>query len=198
MNTEDKGFLDTLAQEKIDADTDFQDSLDSLEEDEREQAIQEKRKEIIEQEFSSLKESSKKQEELANNYKIRAEKAEKAKKEDHTSKKEEDSDLSPKDLYALINAQVPQEDVEEVVKASKLLGKTVQEALNDDIVKTILETRQEFRKTAEATNTKQARPGSKKVSDDELLKKASAGDVPEKGSEEAERLFWAKRGGERK
>jgi len=110
---------------------------------------------------------------------------------------ESKTDITSRDLYALMNAKVEQEDVEEVVKAAKLLGKTIQEALNDDTVKAILRTREGYRKTAEATSTKSSRPGSKTVSVDEIVSKASKGEFPEKGSKEADDLFWARRGGRR-
>ena len=89
---------------------------------------------------------------------------------------------------------VPQEDVDEVIKAAKLLGKTIQEALEDPTVKTILETRGEYRKTAEATNKKTARPSSHSPSSREILEKAEKGEIPEPGTPEAEKLFLARRG----
>ena len=107
---------------------------------------------------------------------------------------EKKDDLSTTDLYALMNAKVPQEDVEEVVKAAKLLGKSVQEALKDETVKTILERREGYRKTSEATNNGTRRPATKTVTVDEIVTNASKGIFPEKGSKEAEELFWARRG----
>ncbi len=197
MNTEE-GNLDALIQEKLDTDLDFQDSLDVLNDDEREQAVKEKRSELRNQEYSSLIEKSKKNEELATNYKIRAEKAEKGKPKDvdeNTTKT--DSNLSTTDLYSLMTAKVPQEDVDEVVKSAKLLGKSIPEALADETVQAILNTRAEHRTTAKATNTQVARSGAKRVTDQEILDKASKGDFPDKGSDEATRLFWARRGGKR-
>lgn len=106
-------------------------------------------------------------------------------------------DLTTTDVYALMKADVPEEDIDEVKKAAKVLGISVVEALKDSVTKTILERRASLRKTAEATNTVTARPGTKKVSDDEILQEASKGNIPEKGSADAERLFWAKRGGKK-
>lgn len=120
-----------------------------------------------------------------------------AKPVDTTIEKKED-DLSSTDLYALMGAQVPQEDVPEVRKAAKLLGVSIPDALKDDMVKGILATRLELRTTANATNTSPARPGAKKQSDEALLEDASKGVIPEKGSPAAEDLFWARRGGKRK
>ena len=204
MNEDNKGSLDTLIEETLNADTDFNDTLTDMSDEDREIAISEKKSEITKQVYSDLEEKSTKNEELAKNYKIRAERAEgrnkPPKEEVDTSKKpdeKEKSDLSTKDFYSLVDAKIPQEDVEEVMKASKLLGKTIPEALKDDTVKAILEKRAEHRKTAEATNTATARPGSKKVSGAEITAKADKGDFPEKGSEEADALFWERRGGKR-
>lgn len=103
--------------------------------------------------------------------------------------------LSPKDLYALTAAQVHIDDFDEVVKAAKLLGKPIADAVKDPVVKGILAGRAEERKTAEATSTKPARPSQKKPDANEILRKASQGEIPQKGSNEAEELFWARRGG---
>ena len=113
-------------------------------------------------------------------------------------KKESKQDnLNPLDLYALMEAKVPKEDIEEVIKASKLLGKTISESLQDPIVQGILKSKEEYRRTADATATQSKRSGAKQISDDEIMRKASKGEVPEAGSEEANRLFWARRGGKR-
>lgn len=113
-------------------------------------------------------------------------------------KEEKKDDLSSTDLYALMNAQVPEEDVEEVVKAAKVLGKSIKDALKDDMVKAILAKRVEHRKTADANNVRPVRPGTKTKTDAEILAEAGSGKIPEKGSKEAEDLFWARRGGKRK
>lgn len=176
MNDEDNGVVDTLI--------DNEDIVLELDDDNGEEKT----------------DREKKLEEIARNQKIRAEKAEKEVKEAKellkTSSKPETKkeDLSTSDLYALMSAKVPQEDVEEVVKAAKLLGKTVQEALKDETLKTILERRDSFRKTADASNTKSTRPGAKTITDSDLLANASKGEFPAKGSPEAERLFFLRRG----
>lgn len=187
--------IDTLVNGKIEADTEFQETIAFLEDEEKEAAIATKRNEVLAQEFATLQEKAdraEKAEELANNYKVRAEKAEK-----HEKPKKEEGELGTKDLYALMSANVPQDDVDEVVKASKLLGKPIAEVINDPIVKTILQTRAEYRATANATSTTTARPSVKKMSDADILERANKGEIPEKGTEEAERLFWARRGGKR-
>lgn len=104
--------------------------------------------------------------------------------------------LDTKDLLALTRADVHEDDIDEVVDYAKFKGISVSEALSSDVVKTLLSNKKEFRKTAEVTNTGTAKKGSVKVTDDTLLKNLSDGKIPE-SREEAERLFWARRGGKR-
>ncbi len=103
-------------------------------------------------------------------------------------------ELSTLDIYALVEAKVPQADIEEVIKASKILGKTIPEALQDTTVQMILKSKAESRSADKASNIKTSRPSSKQVSDDEILAQANKGEFPKKGSDEAERLFWLRRG----
>lgn len=117
--------------------------------------------------------------------------------ETKSTPKSKEADLSTTDLYAIIKAEVPEEDLDEVKRAAKVLGVTVAEALKDPVTKGILERRQSLRKTAEATNTNTARPSNKKVTDEQVLNDLAKGTIPEKGSKEAEQLFWAKRGGKK-
>ena len=196
MNDGNSGALDALIQQKLEADTDFQATLESMSDEEKSTALNAKRAELTNIAFEEIRTKADKEAELARNYKIRAEKAERGEKGDGKATGSGD-DLSPKDLYALMQANVPQEDVDEVIKAAKVLGKPITEALKDSVVQTILKTNEEYRKTANATNTKVARPGTKAVTPAELQDKASKGDFPEKGSREAEELFWARRGGKR-
>lgn len=196
------GDLKASIQETIDGDAEFQSSLSELSDEDKGIKISEKKDELLTANYSSLKEKADKAEELANNYKIRAEKAEKGKKTDSdkgdTTPTKEGDDLSSKDLYVLMENKIPQEDVDEVIKSSKLLGKTIAESLKDPVVQGILKTRQEHRATAETTNTGKARVGTKSVSGQELLDNLSKGIVPEPGSKEAEVLFWERRGGKPK
>ena len=84
--------------------------------------------------------------------------------------------LSTKDIIAL--SKVDEEDIDEVSRVAKILGKTVSEALKDSTLNTILNVRKEERKTAKATQTKGGAPASK-VSGESLLKKAQQGELPE-------------------
>lgn len=195
------GELETLVQQKLDADTDFQNSLADLSDEEKTEKLNAKRSEILENEFGSLREKSSKNEELANNYKIRAEKAEKGKKPANDggepSEKKDDKDaLSTKDVLTLTKANVHEDDVEWLLSQRKAVGKDLSALLKDDEINAVLKLRNEKRKTADAANTKPARPGNRKP-DGETLKKEllSDGKVPEPGSDEAEELFWARRGG---
>lgn len=135
--------------------------------------------------------------ELANNYKIRAEKAEaeaKKLKGESTPKNTEvapkNEGLSLKDVKAL--QDIPEEDIDEVVEYAKYKGVSIAEIKKDSVMQGILRTRLEERKTAEATNTGGGRPSPSKASDETLLSKAEKGDLPE-SAEEIERLVDAKR-----
>lgn len=198
----EKGNLDALVQEKIEADEEFQSSLESLPEEDREQALNEKRLEIIGQEVDSLRkkaEEAEKNKELANNYKIRAEKAEKFAKElkgtpknpEPEPKAHTESELSQKDLIALMKSDVPEEDVDTVIKWSKLNEVTLSEALKSEEVKAILNVRSEQRKTADATNTQTTRRVDRGVTGEEILKKAYKNQMPE-SEEDMDKLIEAR------
>lgn len=90
-----------------------------------------------------------------------------------------DSSLSTKDVFVLIKAGVPEEDIDEVVEYSKLKNISISEALNSPIVKTILANNQELRDTANGTHTGAGKKGSAKLSDEALLENARNGILPE-------------------
>jgi hypothetical protein len=183
--------LDALVQEKLDADTTFHASLEGKSDEERNAALATKRNEIMNAEWVKANE-------YARNQKVRAEKAERGEKppkDEPAVKSADKSGVSITDIYALTNAKVHEEDIEEVTKAAKLLGKSISEALKDTTVRAILQTRAEERATAEAANTATAKPGTKQVTSEELKQNLSKGQIPDKGSKEAEDLFWARRGG---
>lgn len=110
------------------------------------------------------------------------------------SKKDEDL-LSYRDHYALSDAKVHVDDVDYVVKESRIRGKSIAVTLKDEEVQAVLKLRGEKRNSADAANTKPARGGAKKPDGEQLNRELSQGKVPEPGSEEAEELFWARRGG---
>lgn len=140
-------------------------------------------KEAVEETQEIDVEDLKKKADLATNYKIRAEKAEKeakALKDDPRLKGEagKDSELSTKDVLALAKSNVHNDDLEEVLNFAKFKKISVADALKSDYVKTFTSQKEEERKTAEATQTKGAR-GSSKVSSEKILDEASKGKLPD-------------------
>jgi len=134
----------------------------------------------------------KKAEEVAHNYKIRAEKAEDKKGKEEVVTPQ--ADLSQSDLYALMRNDVPEEDVSEVTDYAKLKKVSVSEALKTPFVKSLLESSQEERTTAKASNTKKSARGTGKVDGNKLLEKAqSDGSLPE-SSEDMAKLVEARLG----
>lgn len=121
-------------------------------------------------------EELKKKAELADNYKIRAEKAEAKLKKPPVEKKEE-TRLSDKDVIYLSKTDIHEDDVEEVTKYASSNKVTMKEA--HEYLKPILDMRAEERTTAEATNTKTQARGSSKTDGAALLKKAEeTGEAP--------------------
>lgn len=118
--------------------------------------------------------------ELAQNYKIRAEKAEGKLKDVLPQSVPTQDSLSPKDALLLAKAEVSLEDVDEVVEYAKYRKIAIGDALKDPTLKAILSTRVEERKTAAATHTRGGARGASKVTGEDLLRKAEAtGEVPE-------------------
>lgn len=114
------------------------------------------------------------------------------------SKQDEAKDLSSDDVLALVGAQITHpDDIKELKKSAKLLETNMQGALADPLVQARLRDMQEKRKSADAMNTGGGRRSNTKATDAEVLEKAKQGDVPERGSTEAEQLFWARRGGKK-
>lgn len=199
MANENIGELDALIQEKLDADTDFAESLADLSDEDKEQAIQDKKSELLMQEFKSLSEKAKEAEkakELAENYKIRAEKAEKASKKgnsegEKTPKNERNEEMSPRDIIALTNANIADEDIDVVLDYAKFKKISVVEALKSSVVKATLAENEEHRKTAAATNIGTGRRGVQQKSENVLLSEFKSGKVPET-DDEMERLALAR------
>lgn len=149
-----------------------------------------------EESVEELKARLAKETELAKNYKIRAEKAERLAKQKPTeTQKQSDSVIDNATLARIYD--VPEEDFDEVVDMAKFKKISIAEALKLGSVKAILSEKAEFRKTAQLSNTGASRKSTTTVSDETLIANASKGIIPEAGSPEAERLFWAKRGGKK-
>lgn len=131
-----------------------------------------------EESSSELETRLAKAEELAQNYKIRAEKAErlaKASKEVPSTQKQTPTagDLSQKDVIYLAKADIHDEDFDEVTKYASKNGVTVKEA--HEYLKPILAVKDEQRRIANATNTSSSKRGSGKVSSETIIENASKG-----------------------
>lgn len=192
MNENIYGELESSIQAKIEQDNDFQSSIESLTDEEREEAIKDKRLELLNVELAQLKKNG----ELAKNYKIRAEKAEqelkgKPKEQDKTK---ETGELSQLDTIAILRANVHEDDIEKVVRFAKLENIEIKDALKHEDLIALLERSNSKRKSAEATSTNTQRRSTSKQSDADLLEGLKDKKIPAPGSEEAERLFFAKRG----
>jgi len=127
---------------------------------------------------------------LAEDYKKRAEIAEKRWKslEGKKPKAEPSEQLSPKDFLALTENKVSADDFDEIIRMSKLIGKPVNEALKDSTIKNILAVRNEERKTALATQVKSSqRPSTKGSGEDLLVRAERTGEMPD--SEDALRAI---------
>ena len=124
---------------------------------------------------------AKKAKELADNYKVRAEKAERAAKTKTEVKPEVKIEApSLKDYVALKNADIHEDDVEDVIEYAKFKKISISNALKSTVVKATLKEKEEMRTTAQATNTGKTRGGNSKVSGEALLEKASkTGEIPE-------------------
>ncbi len=105
-------------------------------------------------------------------------------------------DLPSKDIIYLAKADIHEEDLPDILDYSKKMGVDVSKA--HDHYKPILEVRAEQRKSASVSNTTTTRQTKTKVDGDVLLKNLhDKGEIPDKGSKDAEELFWAKRGGKK-
>lgn len=134
-----------------------------------------------------------KAEELAKNYKIRAEKAERKPKIEPQETKKETQDLSTKDVLTLLQNNVPSDDIDEVVEYARFKNIPISEAIKAPTVKAILAERQENRTVAEASNTGTVRRGSSRISDEVLLSRASKGELPD-SDEDLRRLIRLRKG----
>jgi hypothetical protein len=149
--------------------------------------------ESSEEDVEELRARLAKAEELANNYKIRAEKAERKGDEPKTPKvaPKKSSDLSTLDIIAISKADIEPEDVEDVVEYAKFKGISVSEALKTPVMQTTLSQKKEMRQTALATSTGSTRRGTSQISDSQLLANASKGILPDSDAD-IERLAQLK------
>jgi len=177
------GDIYALIDEKISQDTDFQNSLETMSDEDKEQAIADKKSELIKTEFA-------KAQEYGVNQKIRAEKAEaeaKKPKETETPKKEE---YSLKDYRAL--SDVHDDDVDDIIEFAKFKNITIAEAKVNPTMQALLKTKAEERRSAEVANTgKEGGRSSYQPSANEIIAKVKQQGDPE-SDEEAERLAEAR------
>lgn len=102
-------------------------------------------------------------------------------------------DLSTKDIYALMEAKVPEADIEKVQDIATLKDITISEALKLPLTKQILDDESEQRLTASAANVGGSKRGSGKIPDDVLLANAEKGEIPESDAD-LTRLIKLQRG----
>ncbi len=92
---------------------------------------------------------------------------------------EKQADVSVKDQYALLQAQVPADDIDEVLAYAKFKGISVAEALKTTVVKATLAERAEQRKTAQVANTSASKRTTARQTDEQILEKGYEADNPE-------------------
>ena len=99
-------------------------------------------------------------------------------------------DLSTKELYALIEAKVPKEDVEFITQWAKFNKIGVVDALNQKEVKSILALKSEERTSAEVANTTGGRRVTTKDTGMDLVNKFNQGQLP--AEEDIEKMINAR------
>lgn len=100
--------------------------------------------------------------------------------------------LTTKDIFVLVDAKVPQDDIDEVVEYANFKKISVAEALKTPTIKSMLGEKAEQRNTALASNTKSSARGSGRITDEQLLENARKGKMPE-SEEDLARLFRARK-----
>lgn len=132
---------------------------------------------------------------IAENQKIRAEKAEAKLKSSPADKGEtykKSNELSAFDLSAIVKADIDEDTLTEVMEYAKFKKISIADALKSPVIKATITEKTENKRVAEATNTGTARRGSSKASDFTLLENARKGAMPE-SSEDMYRLLELRR-----
>lgn len=130
---------------------------------------------VEDEDVDTLRSRLAKAEELANNYKVRAEKAEKGKKAAPQA-----DGLTTSDILAITRAQINEEDLDEVLEYAKFKKTSVSEALKSSILRATLAEKSEERTSAQAVNTgggRRANNGA--ISDERLMADAAKGMLPD-------------------
>lgn len=108
--------------------------------------------------------------------------------------KKQEVEFSQSDLLAIVRNNVSDEDIDTVKKFANVNGVDVSTALKDDVLKSILSDREEKRKSANVTNTGNARKSNSKPSDEIILSNANEGKLPDNVNDLVEARFRAKMG----
>jgi len=146
--TEKDGDIHALVDKQISADTDFQSSLEDMDDVAKETAISEKKTELVKSTYASLTEKAKKSEDDYQSTKVRAEKAEAEAKKPKDKKKEietpKNDEQSNEPDYATTVAQkaflnskeiTHTDDQEYLFKEAKLLRRNPEDILDMEHVK---------------------------------------------------------------
>lgn len=132
------------------------------------------------EEIQTLKDKAEKADELEKKNKQLYERLKKGEKKEEKT----ETGLTPRDVILLTGAgYTHEEDIEIIEKWAKFNGVSVKDALGDSTLKTVLSTKQEERRTAQATQTKGGARGVSTPSIDSILADASKGKIPEKDDE---------------
>jgi hypothetical protein len=131
--------------------------------------------------------------EIAENQRIRAEKAErelKALKKPVQTEKEtpKNEGMSAKDVIAI--RDLHEADLEFVMAEAKLRGKTIAEVKANPYIQNTLKVMAEERKTAEAVNTGSARKNNSKSSDEALMERVDSQQLSKEEMERAADLIF--------
>lgn len=115
-------------------------------------------------------------------------------KEKPESKKDTSSEqaITPTDMFILMKSGVEAEDISDIADYAKFKGIGIAEALQSEVMKSILAEKTEKRKVADGTHTGDAPRSSGKISDEKLMSDAKKGIMPEK-DEDMDRLIELRR-----
>jgi hypothetical protein len=157
-----------------------------------EEGVEQQQGETVEELKAKLEAKSK----AFEDQRLRAEKAEKKLKESpaRTSGDQKSNDLSTRDLFELTKAGINDlDDVDFLQRAAAISGKSLGDTVRDKSIMAILNSQREERITAEATSTGSNRKITPRATDEQLVQRASKGEIPE-SEEEITRLIRAKFG----
>lgn len=102
-------------------------------------------------------------------------------------------ELSNEDLLTVIEAKIHRDDLSEIRAYARNNKITIAQTLEKPFIKSFIATQEEFRKSAQATNTGTRRASAPKTSPETLKSDLSKGKIPEPNSKESEELFFARR-----